>query len=169
MSDEVNLGVRPEMSVPEGEKYTSVMVMHLKKTRPWVLFMAILSIVASSLMALGGLLTIIGGTCFGSLMKNYSSNIMGPSLGLLYGLLGFIYLALATVYIPLIVYLFRYAGSIKKLVSGGKTVDLENALGHQYSYWKFVGIMAIVGMGIAFVVGIIVVIVIIFTVLNRMY
>lgn len=131
---------KPETTVPEGENYTPVMVEHLKNTRPWVLFIAILTIIMASFMVLGGLGMFSGGV----FSSAFNAGIAGSSI-LIFGL---VYIMLAGIYVPVIVFLLRYAQSIKGLLNTGKTESIEKALGYQKSFWKYVGILAIVGIGL---------------------
>jgi cell division protein FtsX len=160
MSDGLNPGINPVVSVPEGEKYTSLMAQHLKDTRPWVLFIAIIMVVGASFMVLGGIAIIAGSACLGMTAAGRSLSL-GPNsaLGAMGPVLGFFYIALSGVYIPFIVFLFRYASSIKNLLSSGKTECMESALLHQKSYWKYAGILAIIMMAIAVIAVIIAIIV----------
>jgi hypothetical protein len=47
-------------------------------------------------------------------------------------------------YVPGVLYLWRYAVALGQLEAGGGTDALEVALSHQKSFWKYVGILAIV-------------------------
>jgi len=56
--------------------------------------------------------------------------------------------AIALFYIVPALYLFRYAANIARLRNSGRADDLENALQAQKSFWKFVGIVAAIVVGI---------------------
>ena len=76
--------------------------------------------------------------------------------GIMIGL-GVLYLVSAAIYFMASLYLLRYAGAIKRAVSSLSVADLEAALEQQASFWKLVGIMAlifIVLMVILLVVGV---------------
>jgi hypothetical protein len=155
-------GPKLEITVPEGERYTPLMAAHLKNTRPWVLFAAILMIVSCASLALGGVTMTGLGACMGSrldtmgLFRGLTQSV--PFIGAIYAGLGIFYLILSGIYIPLFLYLLRFARSIRSLLTTGKTEHLEAALGHQRAYWKYTGIMAIVGIAVAMVAGVIAVI-----------
>ncbi|MBN1798125.1 MAG: hypothetical protein JW822_06095 [Spirochaetales bacterium] len=148
---------KPEITIPEGEKYTPLMLEHLKNTRPWVLFLAIVFIVGCAFMVLAGLGMLAGGAMVGANNPAYRElQSRGMPIFIISGLL---YIIFAGVYIPIIVFLFRYANSIKGLLTTGLTASIEEALGHQKSFWKYVGILTIVGLAflvLAIVVGIII-------------
>jgi hypothetical protein len=55
-------------------------------------------------------------------------------------------------YIPSGVFMWRYAASIRRLQDGGGLPALEEALASQKSFWKYVGVLALVMMGLYFVV-----------------
>jgi len=119
----------------------------LRQTRPWVLFLAILGIIVTGLMLLGGLFMIAGG----AVAVTQASSTMGPggpkAAGFMGGLMTFaavMYLVLAVLYLYPINKLFKYAGAIARLSRSGAVRDLEDALQQQKSFWKFIGIMVIV-------------------------
>jgi hypothetical protein len=143
------------------EGVTELMISHLKNTRPWVIFIAVLIVVGAALMALFGVLSMVGGACLGARGGGASPfrGLGGGSYGAITAVAGLIYLGAAVLEIPVIVYLFRFAGSINSLINSGRAIDLESALRHQQAYWKYVGILSIVAIVIAVIavfVGIVV-------------
>jgi len=104
-------------------------VEHLRQTKPWVTFLGVLSIVCAALMALGGLFFM------GTMPGNFA-------------MLGVVYVIMAGLMILPGLFLLRYGSQIGNLISGGGVHALEEALGHQKSYWKFVGIFAAIMMGL---------------------
>jgi hypothetical protein len=86
--------------------------------------------------------------------------VLGSAIG--GGLLALVYVVLACVYIPLGVYLFRYASAIKHLRANANAGVLEDALKHQKSFWRYAGVLmavclgvTVIGMILAVVVGVI--------------
>jgi hypothetical protein len=126
----------PNSGLPGDALVTPGVLDSMKQTRPWVLFLGILGFIAAGLMILGGLGMLIAGSAMGK-----------GEMGLLAGL----YILLAVFYISPSLYLYRYAGSIKLLLSGYGVHALEEALGHQKSFWKLVGILTAVMMVLYFV------------------
>ena len=118
----------------------------LGQTRPWVLLMSILMFIGAGLAGLVGLLAI--------LLSSTGTRTASP-LGI-FGFLGvgvgLFYVAMAAFYFVPAVYLFRYAANIARLRSGGRADDLENALEAQKSFWKFVGIVTAIVLGIYVVI-----------------
>jgi len=134
---------------------------YLDQTRPWVRFISILTFVTAGFMLLGGL-GLLAFSVFGGLAARdhgwlgaFGSAIGGGALALLYIVLALVYLAPGT-------YLYRYANAIARLGVHANAGALEDALKHQKSFWRFIGIVtvisvvvAVVGIGLAVVVGVI--------------
>ena len=118
----------------------------LGQTRPWVLLMSILMFIGAGLLGLVGLLAIV----FSSLGTRTGSPV--GIFGYLGVTLGLFYLAVAAFYFVPALYLFRYAANIARLRSSGRADDLENALESQKSFWKFVGIVSAIVLGIYLVI-----------------
>jgi len=108
----------------------------LRQTRPWVLFMAILTFIAAGFMVIAGVVLFFIGAAA-------SQGRQGPG-----PVLGVLYLVLAAMYVFPAVYLTRYAARISDLVRMRRAIDLEAALEAQKMFWKSVGIMVIVGIGL---------------------
>ena len=113
----------------------------LKETRPWVLFLAILGCIGTGLMVLAALGMLLAGTAISS----STSMPAGFSYGMMAGM-SVAYLVLGLLYLYPIVKLLKYSGAIKRLIQSGAAADLDEALQQQKSFWKFVGIVAIIMM-----------------------
>ena len=105
---------------------------HLARTSPWVAFISVLGFVLSGLLVLIGLITmLIGG--------------LTEELGLVGGiLLGLVYQIIAFIYMLVALQLHRYAAAIRVFARSPDSLALEQALGYQRSFWRLVGIIAIV-------------------------
>ncbi|MEK7723066.1 MAG: hypothetical protein AAB336_01840 [Acidobacteriota bacterium] len=114
-------------------KVTSVMIDHLRATKPWVKFLSILMFISVGLMFLGGLVMMVSF----SAPAGMRGAAFGPILGIIYWIFGGLYLAPAY-------FLFRFASSIDDLLKGGGDVAMEMALGSQKSFWRFIGITTLV-------------------------
>jgi uncharacterized membrane protein len=68
--------------------------------------------------------------------------------------MGIAYLLIALLYIFPALYLIKYSSAIGRLVSGGQEADMEAALHQQRKFWKFVGVLALIGTVLS-VVGIV--------------
>ncbi len=128
-------------------------VQALRETRPWVLLLAILGIIVTGLMLLGGLGILLGGM----FSAGSGGGMGGPALGIM-AVMGVAYLLFALLYLYPIIKLFKFSGAIGRLSQTGAVRDLEEALRQQRSFWRFLGIVTLVVIGL-YVVMILVMIV----------
>jgi hypothetical protein len=112
----------------------------LRQTRPWVMFLSILSFVGCTFMLLAGL----GMMAVGLMASGAERGIQA--------LIGAIYLPMAALYVYPGIKMWTYGSAIGRLLRSRATVDLEDALRQQKSFWKFGGIAAIVVIGLYVVV-----------------
>jgi len=118
---------------------TRSMVDSLVKTRPWVLLIGIVMILGCVLMVLAGLAMFAMGSFAG---------LGGEGFGPLAGAgLGAFYLVFAVLYFFPALYLVRYAGAIKR-IGPANPAAMEEALGQQASFWRFVGILTALLIGL---------------------
>ncbi|MGC4032879.1 MAG: DUF4339 domain-containing protein [Tepidisphaeraceae bacterium] len=115
----------------------------LRKTKPWARFLSILIFVCAGFMVLAGIV-MLGVGVLGANM-NYS-RAGNDSLGVIVG--GIVYIGLAVIYYVPGVYLGRYASRIADLCQARREDQLEEALEAQKSFWKFVGIAALLTIGL---------------------
>ncbi|HUF18392.1 MAG TPA: type II secretion system protein GspG [Thermoanaerobaculia bacterium] len=120
---------------PSGDTLTPAMIESLRRTKPWVRFLSVLGFIAAGFMVLAGLALAV-----------IAMVSEGPEFPGIFGLIvGLLYFLLALLYIFPSLYLSRYATAIgRALRPGPKSSAVEEALGHQKSFWKFAGIMALV-------------------------
>jgi ABC-type multidrug transport system permease subunit len=114
------------------ETITESMIDYLNQTKPWVRFLSVLLFIAIGLMILGSLVGMVASLAASS---GRQAEMMIP-LFLLYFALGFLYL-------PPAMFLWKYASAIQS-ISLDKVTGMEQALRYQKSFWKFMGILAIV-------------------------
>ena len=106
----------------------------LSQTRPWVTFLAILGFIGAGLMLVVGVGTVL-------------VSITGA--GLIFGVVeSGVILIMAAIYFALASHLFRYGRQIREYLRSSGTLDLELALEAQKSFWKMLGIMAIIVIGL---------------------
>lgn len=117
-------GDSPFLGNKVGQVVTPAVLDMLSQTQPWVRFLSVLGFIASGLMALVGL---CGAT-------------MSRSMGFIF----LIYIPMALLYFFPSLFLFRYASRIADLRLTRGVEQLENALAAQKSFWKFVGIAALI-------------------------
>ena len=113
----------------------------LTQTKPWVRFMSILGFVGCGFLVISGMIMGAVGT--------FSQ--MGPAGGFI----GFVYIAMAVLYVFPALFLFRYADGIRDLARLRTPRALEGALDQQRRFWRFVGIFTIVVLGL-YVVGLLI-------------
>jgi hypothetical protein len=121
--------------MPGPSSVSPALVESLRRTRPWVMFLAILGTIWMGFAVLGGIGMVAGASAMGG------EEAMG---------VGFVYLVMFGIYILPIVMMYRYAGAIQRLVSGGGQAELEQAVDAQRLIWTVLGIMVL----LAFVLGV---------------
>ena len=109
----------------------------LAATKPWVRLMSVLGFISAGFMILAGLGMMLAGMATSDLGSGQAL-----AIGLLYPVFGLLYIVPSA-------YLFRYASRIGDYLRGGQEIQLELALDSQRSFWKFVGILTVIGMVVA--------------------
>ncbi len=112
---------------------TRTIIQSLKQTRPWVRFISILLFLGAVLGLFGSLAPLVAG-------------VPGMPGGSTYMAVFACQALFSLVYLIPALYLFKYASSIGTLVSGGGVAELETALMYQKSFWKFSGVLALIGL-----------------------
>jgi hypothetical protein len=121
---------------------------YLNQTRPWVRFISIMVFVGAAFMALAALV-MIALTMAGAMAARGAYAPFG-AVGVVAA--AFFYLMLACLYIAPGVFLYRYASAIKQLKAACTASALEDALKHQKSFWRFIGILTAVSLVIVVLV-----------------
>lgn len=112
----------------------------LATTRPWVRLLGILAFIGCVLMLLFGLGGLVMGIIGGG------GGLAGVGIGLVAML---VYLVAAGFILPVALFLNRYAKAVRPLQASRRSEDLERALLAQKSFWKYVGILTLVGIAIS--------------------
>jgi hypothetical protein len=112
----------PQAGVPQA------IVDLLAQTRPWVTFLAVLGFVVCGFLGLAGIVGSIGGA------------FVKPR----FALVGVVYVLLAVFYLFPSLFLMRYSRAIRKLTQGGGEPALVEAMERQKSFWRLIGIAALV-------------------------
>ena len=126
---------------PAGQRF-------LNQTRPWVRFMSVMMFIGAAFMVLMGLLMVVMGIGTGAMSVSQGRlgglmNALGPAIA------GVFYMILALLYIAPGVFLSRYASSIKLLETSRSGQALQDALKHQKSFWRYIGIATLIGLILA--------------------
>lgn len=112
----------------------------LKRTKPWVRFIGVLMWIAIGFMVLGAL-----AMTFATRMMSTEFDKSMPGMGgSLAGAMVAAYLLFGMLYVYPAVKIWSYGTAIDNLVNTRSHDDLEKALDHQRSFWKFCGIIALV-------------------------
>ncbi len=136
-----------------GETLTSDTIDFFVQTRPWVLFLAILGFISVGLIVLAALFSLVGGIA-GTALGQGASEFQGlASIGMAFG-----YLIMAALYFPPAWYLAKYASALGRVRAGRGAPAVEEALAHQMSFWRFLGIMMVIAMALYAVILIVAVI-----------
>lgn len=120
---------------------------YLKETRKWAHFLSILGFVGSGLMALFGV--------FGSSLFSFIPGNEAIPFG--FGFFFIIYLGVAVIYFFPSLYLFKYAKELKSALESHDNQALERSLEQHKKFYKFIGILSIIGIAfyaIALFIGI---------------
>lgn len=138
---EATLETKPA-SRPTDLSITENMIAALKRTRPWVFFLSILGFIGAGFMALAGL-TMLGMGIVGSSIGNDADGLpIAASIGM-----SAMYIVMAVVYVIPCVFLIKYAIAIGRIDLGGAEA-IEDALERQKTFWRTLGIMVLVLMGL---------------------
>nr|CAA6828852.1 MAG: Unknown protein [uncultured Thiotrichaceae bacterium] len=122
---------------------TDSIISSLRKTRPWVLLLSILGFIGTAFMVISGVFMLLG-SGFMDMEGLEAAGVFGGS-AMFIGM-GAFYLVLGVIYFLASLYLLRYAGSIKRAVTGMQVADLELALAQQASFWKLLGILSLISI-----------------------
>ena len=125
-------------------------VNHVNSIGKWCMFFAILSIIGAAFMVIGGFSEIVKYFDLRShpVYHGYFYDIprSNPTPHLISGLM---YITMAGIYVPLIVFLFRISKHSKPAVYSGSNEDAVRFMGNVKSYFKYSGILAIVLISLA--------------------
>ncbi|MCW1886447.1 DUF5362 family protein [Luteolibacter flavescens] len=114
----------------------------LAGTKPWVRLCSIIGFICAGFMVLGGLMMMAGGAIGGM------SNSRAAGFGWIQSIMGLIYIAMSLMYVFPSVKLWKYGTAILNLMSSQSATDLEQAMEAQRGFWKFVGIVILVSIGL---------------------
>jgi hypothetical protein len=150
--------------VPADIPLSSTAQQFLNQTKPWVRFMSVMIFISSAFMALAGIALImlgIGTSALYGTRGPFGSLARGGNIAA-----GFFYIILAILYMAPGVFLSRFASAIKLLQTSRSAQALEDALRYQKSFWRYVGILTIIGM-VLMVVGVMLLVVVAVFNMNR--
>ena len=123
----------PDGSVERNRAILNYIRKSMQATRPWTRFLSILGFIGTGLTILAGIAMIVGESII---------PVSDKSPPLL--LMGIFYILASVIYLIPSIWLSRYATAISAFLKAGDAVELGNAIAYQKSFWKFVGILALV-------------------------
>ena len=129
--------------VSSAVRVTDKMISFMRPTKMWTRFLSIMGFIMSGFMVLLGIFLSLAG----NLLPQAQGAKFPPVLGL-------IYIFFSIFYIIPSVYLFKYSSALGRFLDNKMESELESALSYQKSFWKFVGILSLIGI-IFVVVGIV--------------
>jgi hypothetical protein len=110
----------------------------LRATRPWTRLLSILGFIFVAISILAGLALLFG-------RKFLPTSADTPPMMLT----GIINVAASIFYLIPSIWLYKYSSAISRFLGGGGAIELGHALAYQKSFWKFIGILALVSIIIA--------------------
>ncbi len=138
-------------------RITALMGQYAAQMKPWVRLMSVLSYIGAIFMFVVGAIIALVGSMAGSLAGGGSEEFGARGLGMIGGaLLGGIYAAMGLIYLPPAIFLGRTASAIGR-IQADQTTGFEDMLKSQKSFWRYVGILALVMIVLAvllFVLGV---------------
>ena len=136
----------PNSDIQPNNTDVSGLLAPLENTKLWVRICSIVGFISTAFMVLAAI----------GIMAAGSQVTAGMPFG---AGIGILYLVLAAIYFFASWYLHKYAGAISQAQESQSMTDISNALNYQKSFWKLVGILAlimivfmIIGMGAAIVI-----------------
>lgn len=121
-------------------------IAQLAGTKPWVRFMSVLMWLGA-LCVIGGIIIMLVASSAGMAQMG---GIGGAEAGMLVGMMiSYGFMALLMIYPAS--KMWKYANSIDRLIASHSVADLDAALTEQRRYWKFNGIIVIIGICFALI------------------
>jgi hypothetical protein len=122
---------------------TEAMVSYLKDTSPWLRFIGIMGFIGSGLTALGSV-GVISASPFISSISGIPE-VWGVTAFIAMGLL---YLGVAALIFVPARFTYFFGEKIRSFLRSNSEAELEGALKHNRSLWRFIGILTIINIAI---------------------
>ncbi|MDJ0986930.1 MAG: hypothetical protein QNJ26_15430 [Desulfobacterales bacterium] len=130
----------PDGSVDRNRAILNYIRKSMRATWPWTRFLSILGFIGTGLTILAGLGMIIGESIIPVSEKT------PPLL-----LMGILYILSSVIYLIPSIWLSKYATAISAFLKAGDAIELGKAIAYQKSFWKFIGILTLISIGLALV------------------
>lgn len=133
----------PQSDVVAQPADVEALITPLRQTRLWVRMCSILGFISCGFMVVAALVMMVSGASMAAV--NPEMAIFGGGFGIAMSLF---YLFFALVGVIPSVFLHKYAGAITRAQNSGDLSDVVAALGHQKSFWKYIGVWVSIYLGI---------------------
>jgi hypothetical protein len=127
------LGPSTDASADKNKAILNDMINSLRATRPWTRLLSILGFVAVAFTIFAGIGMIVGRSFI-------SFSDKAPPVAYL----GIIYILTSVFYLVPSIWLSKYSSAISSFLKESDATQLAKTLAYQKSFWKFVGISALV-------------------------
>jgi uncharacterized protein involved in cysteine biosynthesis len=148
MSDEQNPFSGPRspavaLETAPDAQLSGTMLTTLKKTAPWVRFIAILGFIGAGIGVLCGVVFLLGGGAFltQALASSENAALAAAGVG---AALGIIYFGAALLQFFPSFFLYKYSSKLRNYSLTLNNDELESAFKYNKSFWKFSGILVII-------------------------
>ncbi|MDR1318648.1 MAG: hypothetical protein LBJ90_03410 [Treponema sp.] len=128
----------------DSARLTENMLTYLKKAAPWLRFIGILGFIVGAFLALGGIIFIVLIPISSVLLNEIPG--LEEYAGIAGILLGLYFIILAALCFFPALYTYKFGAGIRSYLLSGTDQYLETAFKNNKSLWKFLGILAIIGM-----------------------
>ena len=136
-------GPGPDGSVDRDRAILNYIRKSLRSTWPWTRLLSVLGFIGTGLMMLAGLGVIVGESFIPVSEK-------APPLVFM----GIFYILASVFYLVPSIWLSKFSTAVSAFLKSGDAIELGKAIAYQKSFWKFIGILALVSIALT-VVGII--------------
>lgn len=133
----------PDGSVDRDRAILNYIRKSLRATWPWTRLLSVLGFIGTGLMVLAGLGVIVGESFIPVSEKT-------PPLVFM----GILYILSSVFYLVPSIWLSKFSTAVSVFLKSGDAIELGKAIAYQKSFWKFIGILAVVSIALI-VLGII--------------
>jgi len=142
--------MEPALYASPGGAVGSAVVDQLARTKGWTRFFSVLCWIGAGFLILGGLVMMLFGLLAGGTAGSEDDNVLGGVFGGLIGglFLGGFYFVMAFFYIYPALKLWKFSSRVDDLMEAPSESILVIALNEQRSFWKYVGVLMIIGIAI---------------------
>ena len=128
----------PGGSIDKSKAILNYIKKSLRATRPWTRLLSVLGFIGTVLTILAGTAMIVG-------KEFIPMSEKAPPLAFM----GIFYIVASVFYLIPSIWLSKYSSAITAFLDAGDALDLGQAIAYQKSFWKFVGILALVSVVMA--------------------